>query len=136
MDLDQSSLGVDARNLDDLATSRRGRHARPEDTHFRTIPDLAPDRRTTERIAAAEQVLVDMHARAGGAGGDPDSLTTVFAIARDCLAEVRELAQERGHRTLRMGAGKPQAPGSKPVHRYCRYGGSRHAGPEPVPRPK
>lgn len=137
MDLNQSSpRSVDVRNLDDLGTSRRGRHARSEDANFRTIPDLAQDRRTAERIAAAERILVDIHARARGAGGDPDSLTTVFAIARDCLAEVRELAQERGHRTLRMGAGKPQASGSKPVHRYCHSGGSRHAGPEPVPRPK
>ncbi len=95
MDLNQSSpRSVDVRNLDDLGTSRRGRHARSEDANFRTIPDLAQDRRTAERIAAAERILVDIHARARGAGGDPDSLTTVFAIARDCLAEVRELAQD------------------------------------------
>ena len=94
MDLNQSSRSVDARNLDDLGTSRRGRHARPEDSSLRTIPDLAPDHRTAERIAAAERILADIHAGARGTGGDPDSLTTVFAIARDYLAEVRELAQD------------------------------------------
>jgi hypothetical protein len=90
MDLNHSSRSADARNLDDLDAPRKGRHARPEDTSFGAIPD----RRTAERIAAAERTLADIHATAQGAGGDTDSLTTVFAIARDCLADIRELARD------------------------------------------
>ena len=91
LNLNHASCSADARNLH---ISRRGRHARPENTSCRAIPDLAPDPRTAERIAAAERILSDLRAAAQGAGSDPDSLTTVFTIARDCLAEIRELAQD------------------------------------------
>jgi hypothetical protein len=54
---------------------------------------LPVDRRAA-RIAAAEQSLASAYAGMRSAGVDPDSITTAFAVARDCLAEARELSAQ------------------------------------------
>jgi hypothetical protein len=54
---------------------------------------LLVDRRAA-RIAAAEQSLASAYAGMRSAGVDPDSIATAFAVARDCLAEARELSAQ------------------------------------------
>jgi hypothetical protein len=54
---------------------------------------LPVDRRAA-RIAAAEQSLASAYAGMRSAGVDPDSIATAFAVARDCLAEARELSAQ------------------------------------------
>ena len=54
---------------------------------------LPVDRRAA-RIAAAEQSLASAYAGMRSAGVDPDSITAAFAVARDCLAEARELSAQ------------------------------------------
>jgi hypothetical protein len=54
----------------------------------------APVDRRAARIAAAEQALASAHSSMRSAGVDPDSIATVFAVARDCLAEARELSAQ------------------------------------------
>ena len=54
---------------------------------------LPVDRRAA-RIAAAEQSLASAYAGMRAAGVDPDSIATAFAVARDCLAEARELSAQ------------------------------------------
>lgn len=101
MEHNQSPRRPAAGNPDELATSRSDRkQARPTGTNFRPAQDPCQDRRT-ERITAAERSLADAEARLRFIGVDPDQIRTAFAIARDCIAEAKEVSAE-ARRELNM----------------------------------
>jgi hypothetical protein len=90
-----------AGNPDELVTSRPDRTPpRLPGSTFRTTPDVVQDRRA-ERIAAAERALIEAEKRVRFAGVDPDQVRTAFAIARDCIAEAREISAQ-ARRELNM----------------------------------
>jgi hypothetical protein len=90
-----------AGNPDELVISRPDRgQPRLAGTTLRTNPDVIQDRRA-ERIAAAERVLAEAEVRCRVTGVDPDQVRTAFAIARDCIAEAKEVSAQ-ARRELHM----------------------------------
>jgi hypothetical protein len=66
-----------------------GGQARVSRYDLRSQHDTGLDRRA-QRLDAAEKSLADAYACMRAARVDPEAVDTVFAIARDCLAEAKE----------------------------------------------